>query len=157
NAFATTPLCSPSRASFLTGQYAHTHGILENVDRSPRSHELMTFPRPLHDAGYETAFYGKWHMGVDDSPRPGIDDWLSMKGQGQYFDPEVNDNGQRRKLTGYTTDLLSDRAVEFVKRPHTKPFLLYLSHKAVHPSLTQNADGSISDPSAGIFVPAERH
>src|SRR5262245_48319903 len=66
NAFATTPLCSPSRACFLTGLYAHTHGITDNTERSARSHQLVTFPRLLHDAGYETGFIGKWHMGLDD-------------------------------------------------------------------------------------------
>src|SRR6185436_1579768 len=66
NAFMTTPLCSPSRASFLTGQYAHQHGITDNVDRSAASHRLITFPAMLHQGGYETAFIGKWHMGNDD-------------------------------------------------------------------------------------------
>src|SRR5262245_55852515 len=56
NAFVATPLCSPSRASFLTGQYASRHGILDNVARNKRSHELITFPRLLHDAGYATGF-----------------------------------------------------------------------------------------------------
>src|SRR5262245_37171814 len=88
NAFVTTPLCSPSRACMLTGQYAHTHGITDNTDRSARSHELVTFPRLLHDSGYETAFIGKWHMGVDDTPRPGFDRWVSVPGQGRYLDPE---------------------------------------------------------------------
>ena len=157
NAFVTTPLCSPSRASILTGQYAHAHGITDNTDRSPRSHALVTFPRLLHDAGYETAFLGKWHMGVDDTARPGFDHWIGVKGQGRYLDPELNVNGERRVVGGYFTDILNGFALDFLKRPHAKPFLLFLAHKAVHPDLTQNADGSVSDPNAEDFVPAERH
>ncbi len=157
NAFVTTPLCSPSRASFLTGQYAHRHGITDNTDRSPRSHELVTFPRRLHEAGYETAFMGKWHMGLDDRVRPGIDHWVSVKGQGAYLDPEFNVDGERRKIPGYFTDILNGFAVDFLKRKHEKPFLLYVAHKAVHPDLTQYADGSVSDPRASTFIPADRH
>lgn len=157
NAFVTTPLCSPSRASYLTGQHAHKHGITDNTDHSPRSHELVTFPRLLHDAGYETAFLGKWHMGVDDNPRPGIDHWVSVKGQGSYLDPEFNVNGKRETKHGYFTDILNEYALDFLKHNHTKPFLLYISHKAVHPDLVQYADGSVSDPSGGKFIPAERH
>lgn len=157
NAFTVAPLCSPSRASFLTSKYPHQHGIVDNVDRSKLSHELVTWPRVLHDAGYETAWVGKWHMGVDDSPRPGFDDWLSVKGQGRYVDPPLNDNGREVQGQGYVTDIFTDRAEAFLRKPRQKPFCLYLSHKAVHPDLEQRADGTIVNALATNFVPAERH
>jgi len=157
NAFATTPLCSPSRASLLTGLYARTHGIVDNTDRSARSHQLATFPRALHATGYETAFIGKWHMGIDDSRRPGFDDWVSMKGLGEANDPELNDNGQRAHVKGYITDIFTERALTFVERPRQKPFLLYMAHKALHPNVAQAADGSVTTIGEGGFIPAERH
>jgi N-acetylglucosamine-6-sulfatase len=115
NAFLVGPLCSPSRASFLTGQYPHVHGITDNVDRSAASHKLNTFPLLLHQSGYATAFIGKWHMGNDDSPRPGFDRWVSFKGQGSYLNPEINDDGRDVKPNGYITDLLTTYAVEFIR------------------------------------------
>jgi N-acetylglucosamine-6-sulfatase len=157
NAFITTPLCSPSRAGFLTGQYAHTHGITDNVDRSAASHRLVTFPLLLHQSGYETAFIGKWHMGNDDTPRPGFDRWVSFKGQGAYLDPDINEDGKSVKPSGYITDILSSYAVEFIKRRHDKPFLVYLAHKAIHPEVTQNNDGSVNLADSERFIPAERH
>jgi len=157
NAFMTTPLCSPSRASFLTGQYAHTHGIIDNVDRSAASHQLVTFPLLLHQSGYETAFIGKWHMGNDDKPRPGFDRWVSFKGQGTYLNPDINEDGNPVKPVGYITDILNGYAVEFIKRRHDKPFLIYLAHKAIHPEVTQNNDGSVNLANAELFIPAERH
>jgi N-acetylglucosamine-6-sulfatase len=111
----------------------------------------------LHDAGYETCWVGKWHMGVDDSPRPGFDDWLSVKGQGRYVDPPLNDNGREVQGKGYVTDIFNDRAEAFLRKPRDKPFCLYLSHKAVHPDLEQRADGSVVNSLATNFVPAERH
>lgn len=134
NFFVCTPLCSPSRASFLTGLYPHRHRVVNNdkLGLDIISHTLMTFPRQLREAGYETAFIGKWHMGLDDSRRPGFDTWISFKGQGVYIDGVVNDNGMRRQLDGYMTDSLNEWAVDFVKKPHAKPFCLYLGHKAVH-------------------------
>jgi len=157
NAFATTPLCSPSRAVLLTGQYAHTNGIVDNTARL--SHGLPTFPIELERAGYETAFIGKWHMGNDDSPRPGFTRWVGMRGQGEAVDPVLNVDGGRQATTGYVTDVLTDFAVDFIDRPHSRPFLVYLSHKAVHPNITQRDDGStvaLADQPEG-FVAAERH
>ena len=158
NAFATTPLCSPSRASFLTGLYTHAHGIVDNVDRSPLSHKLMTWPRLLHESGYETAFIGKWHMGVDDSPRPGFDRWVSFPGQGESIDPLLNENGKTARVKGYITDILTERALDVIRAPLRKPFCLYLSHKAIHPTITQNADGSVTGfGTAEEFIVADRH
>jgi len=157
NAFVTTPLCSPSRASFLTGLYAHAHGIKDNRARDAESHKLVTFPRTMHEAGYETGFVGKFHMGNDDTPRPGFDYWVSFKGQGTYHNPDLNENGRTVPTHGYTTDILSQRAVTFIERRHSKPFFLWLAHKAVHPELVQRDDGSIDDPNGGKFIPADRH
>ncbi|MGH8569251.1 MAG: sulfatase-like hydrolase/transferase, partial [Gammaproteobacteria bacterium] len=134
NFFTVTPLCSPSRASFLTGLYPHSHRIINNdkLGLDAVSHTLMTWPRQLREAGYETAFIGKWHMGLDDSRRPGFDRWVSFKGQGIYIDGVVNEDGVQRQLTGYMTDYLNEQALAFVVRPRNRPFALVLSHKAVH-------------------------
>jgi N-acetylglucosamine-6-sulfatase len=159
NAFATTPLCSPSRASILTGQYAHTNGIIDNTARDSASYSLPTFARPLADAGYQTAFIGKWHMGNDDSPRPGFTHWVAMKGQGEAINPSLNVNGTRLVDTGYVTDVLTDHAVDFIARSRGRPFLLFLAHKALHPNIMQRDDGStevLKDQPEG-FIAAERH
>lgn len=130
NAFVTTSLCAPSRASFLTGRYAHSHGVRNNG--TAFSDSMPTFPLLLRKAGYQTAFVGKWHMGGQEGVRQGFDRWVSFKGQGVYRNPKLNIDGKEQQYSGYTTDLLTDHAVDFVKRSGTKPFCLYLSHKAVH-------------------------
>ena len=157
NAFATTPLCSPSRASLLTGQYARTHGIIDNTARP--SHDLPTFPRELQRAGYATGFFGKWHMGNDDSPRPGFTHWVAMPGQGEAIDPHLNVDGQRLQANGYVTDVLTDYVERFIQLAGEKPFLAYLAHKAVHPNIVQQNDGSLASVAGqpGGFVAADRH
>lgn len=143
NAFVTTSLCSPSRASILTGQYAHRHRVVDNTSGIPEG--TVFFPELLHDAGWRTAYIGKWHMGEDvDDPRPGFDHWVSFKGQGDYTGLELNVNGERRPAGGYTTDVLTDMAIDWLDEQRgddTQPFFLMLGHKAVHSE----------------FVPAPRH
>ncbi len=159
NAFATTPLCSPSRAAILTGQYVHTNGIVDNTARDAASHRLLTFALPLARAGYRTGFFGKWHMGNDDSPRPGFSHWVAMKGQGEAVDPEFNVDGTRVREQGYVTDLLTEHVVKFVQDSRDEPFMLFLAHKALHPNVVQRDDGSMGAVAGQPegFVPAPRH
>ena len=130
NAFVTTSLCSPSRASFLTGRYAHSHGVRDNS--TPFDDGIPTFPRLLQEAGYDTAFIGKWHMGSQEGPRPGFNRWVSFKGQGDYYNPTLNIDGETGQVAGYITDLLTKHAVDWLRQPRESPLCLYLSHKAVH-------------------------
>lgn len=131
NAFVTTSLCSPSRASLLSGRYARGHKVLNNFTEYPT--DLPSYPRRLKEAGYETAYIGKWHMGeTNDLPRPGFDHWMSHRGQGNYFDNEFNIDGTRRKIPGYYTTVVTDHAVEWLKQKRDKPWLLILGHKAPH-------------------------
>lgn len=143
NAFVTTSLCSPARASFLTGQFMHNHRVVNNSDLMPAG--TVTFPQLLKSSGYETAFVGKWHMGgTTDQARPGFDHWVSFRGQGAYF-PEgqqLNVDGRRVAQRKYMTDELTDYASDWISsRDQKKPFLMYLSHKGVH----------------GLYDPAPRH
>jgi arylsulfatase A-like enzyme len=143
NAFVSTSLCSPSRASILTGQYAHRHQVVDNQSLVPEG--LAFFPSYLQQEGYATGFVGKWHMGEHhDDPRPGFDYWASFRGQGKYYNPTINLNGTRvaHRDSAYVTDVLTDYAIDFMEQQEAgEPFFLYLSHKAVHSE----------------FYPAQRH
>lgn len=132
NHFCTTSLCSPSRASILGGLYAHTHGVVNNFTEYPR--DLPTFPRQLQADGYETAYFGKWHMGEDnDDRRPGFDTFVTHRGQGKYFDNEFRFNGgERRLVSGYYTTVVTDMALDWLRRERDRPFLLMIGHKAPH-------------------------
>lgn len=147
NAVVTSSLCSPSRATILTGQSARNHRVIDNNNSSEEG--LVFFPSYLQKAGYQTGFFGKWHMGNDtDAPRPGFDRWVSFKGQGTYFPTQglppgaiaagkrqtLNVDGQQVDRAGYITDELTDYAVDWLEkgRDPKRPFFLYLSHKAVH-------------------------
>jgi N-acetylglucosamine-6-sulfatase len=133
NMFCTTSLCSPSRASILTGLYAHTHGVRDNFTELPPA--LTHWPMRLRQSGYETAYLGKWHMGEDnDLPRPGFDFFATHKGQGKYFDTEWNINGTGTKpIKGYYTTIVTEMALDWLKKDHGgKPWALCIGHKAPH-------------------------
>ena len=142
NAFCTTSLCSPSRASILTGLYAHAHGVRNNFTELPAA--LPHWPRLLRDRGYATAYFGKWHMGEEnDAPRPGFDWFVSHKGQGKYFDTEWNVNGERRETPrGYYTTVVTNYVADWLAaRPRGRPWVACVGHKAPH----------------SFYLPEERH
>ena len=153
-AFHTTPICSPNRASVLTGQYASRHGIIDNVARDAASHRLPNYHLELKRRGYETAHIGKWHMGNSGGPRPGYDTWVSFDGHGRLNDPKLNEQGTYVQHTGYITDIMNAMAVEYVSRRHDQPWSLFFAHKAVHPDAEQAADGTFKMDG---YRPAERH
>jgi N-acetylglucosamine-6-sulfatase len=180
NAFVTTSLCTPSRASFLTGQYAHTHGVKNNI--TVWNDENVTFLELLEGAGYDTAFIGKWHMPGRLPELRGVDRFITFTvqaGQGRYFDcPLIVDGVETPSRKPYITEELTDRALEFIAEPREGPFCLYLSHKAVHHqflpppelerlyddveiSLPAEADSWLSTTRGhiwtGIFGPLEHH
>ena len=138
NFFVTQSICSPSRASFLTGTYPHIHGVNQNnkyVD--PDWTNYAPYSVHLQNSGYETAHIGKIHMAHKrgkEHIRPGFDYWFSFIGQGQYFNPNINDNGKEIQLNGYITDILTEKTIDWLKnkRDPDKPFSVNLWHKAVH-------------------------
>ena len=156
-AFHTTPICSPNRASIVTGQYASRHGIIDNVARDAMSHRLPNYHLELQKAGYETAHIGKWHMGNDGMPRPGYDTWVSYDGHGKIENPTLNHDGKYVEHQGYITDLMNGLAVEFLERKRQKPFSLFFAHKAVHPDAHQAADGTFGISTDGGYIAAPRH
>ncbi|EDM26983.1 mucin-desulfating sulfatase (N-acetylglucosamine-6-sulfatase) [Lentisphaera araneosa HTCC2155] len=159
NAFVTTSLCSPSRASILTGKYAHSHGVIDNYnDVDPT---LLFFPQYLQKVGYETGFIGKWHMGDSNEPQRGFDHWAAFRGQGTYYAdghgasrvvPQnnydgYNVNGKKVPQLGYITDELTDMSIDWLnnRKQKEKPFFMYVSHKGVH------SDFVARDEDRGIY------
>jgi len=125
----TNSICGPSRATILTGKYSHRNGFYNNSNCTFDSSQ-QTFPKLLHSAGYQTALIGKWHLVSEPA---GFDFWHILPGQGLYYNPPMIDNGKKVRMEGYTTDVICDLSIDWLKRrDRTRPFLLMSQHKAPH-------------------------
>ncbi|GAB4107975.1 MAG: hypothetical protein Kow00105_13010 [Phycisphaeraceae bacterium] len=129
NCLVTNSICGPSRATILTGKYSHKNGFYTNKDTFDGSQP--TFIKILHDAGYQTAIVGKWHLKSDPT---GFDHWQVLIGQGLYYNPRFIDNGTEVRIEGYATDIITDLALDWLKhkRNPDQPFVLMYQHKAPH-------------------------
>ncbi|WP_205945767.1 sulfatase-like hydrolase/transferase [Pedobacter frigiditerrae] len=129
NAFVNNSICAPSRATLLTGKYSHMNGLKDNMDEFDASQDV--FPRRMQQAGFQTAWVGKWHLKT--YPQ-GFDFWNIVPGQGQYYNPSfINMRGDTSKLNGYCTDVTTDIALDWLnKRDQEKPFCIVIGQKAPH-------------------------
>ncbi len=151
NCLVTNSICGPCRAVILTGKHSHLNGFRRNGQRFDGAQQ--TFPKLLQQAGYQTAVVGKWHLG---SSPTGFDYWKILVGQGPYYNPPMIDNGERKEHEGYTTNIITDEALAWLRagRDPNKPFMLMLQHKAPHRNwqpgpdhLNMYDDVSIPEPS----------
>jgi len=152
--FCTNAICTPARASVHTGKYSHTTGIKTLNDVIDQTEET-TLGMLLHDAGYQTAFVGKWHLGHGGNSDPaGYDYWSVLPVQGRYYDPEMSEMGEPVVERGYVTDVLTDKALSWLEKRETdRPFFLVCAHKAPHDPFQPNrkhmglfADEPIPEP-----------
>lgn len=129
NSYVANSISGPSRACMLTGKHSHKNGFTDNSKRFDGSQQ--TYPKLLQKAGYQTAVIGKWHLTSDPT---GFDYWDILYGQGEYYNPDFNNNGTKVRRPGYVTNVITDVALDWLdnKRDKTKPFCLLLHHKAPH-------------------------
>ncbi len=130
NAFVTNSICKPSRAAVLTGQFGHLNGMKDN--QNPRfDNSNLTYAELLQKAGYQTAVFGKWHLGVEPE---GFDYYDVLRGQGPYYNPTMRTPDGRKKRKGHTSEIITERTLRWLKkqRNHDEPFMVMYQHKAPH-------------------------
>lgn len=130
NAFVTLSLCSPSRATFLTGTYNHVNGVLNNSTPFPERN--VTYASLMRDAGYDTGFFGKFHHGTQKGPRPGFGYNATFIGQGVYHDCPFEVNGVMTPSKGWVEDVIIDHAIKYLKMERKKPFSMFIGFKTPH-------------------------
>jgi arylsulfatase A-like enzyme len=151
SAFCTNAICTPSRAAILTGTYNHVNGVT-TLD-TPMDNSLETYPKLMQRAGYQTAIFGKWHLGHGPGHDPtGFDEWIVLPGQGEYHDPVFLTPGGEWQVDGYVTDIITDLALGWLeRRDPDRPFALMIHHKAPH--RTWQPDAAHQDMYADVEIP----
>lgn len=132
--YVTNSICTPSRAAILTGTYNHVNGVMTLADSI--DNRLPNVAKHLRQSGYQTAIFGKWHLGEGRAHEPsGFDAWAVVPGQGDYHDPLFHEPGGERRYPGYVTDIITDMSIDWMaKRDASRPFFLMCHHKAPHRS-----------------------
>ena len=160
NAFVVHSLCSPSRASFLSGQQTYQHGVRHNSQPMPL--DLPSWATALRDAGYETGYFGKWHMGRQ-RKRPGFTTVFSYVGQGIYQDCVFLDNGNKAPTRGWVDDVTTDHAIDYIKANKEQPFGMVIGYKSPHeprkpPARRSNdyTDAELIKPASYMVIPPFR-
>jgi hypothetical protein len=138
HALSSNPVCSPTRATFLTGLIPSQHGLHSFLDAKymmgPEAYntlqEFTSLGEVLRDAGYTCGLSGKWHLGANMTPSEGFTTWTTKPDGGtqEFYDQKVIENGQLRVESGYTTDFWTRKGVEFIQANKDRPFFLYLAY-----------------------------
>jgi arylsulfatase A-like enzyme len=157
NAFVVNSLCAPSRATFMTGRYGHSNGVVNN--HTPFPLDSVTHATHLKKAGYVNGYVGKWHMGQQ-VERPTFDFAASFLGQGRYFNCPIYVNGKQTPSTGWVDDVSTDYAIDFIRNNKDKPFSLTVGFKSTHgpfeppPRRTNDYEGKLARPAPNLAKPA---